>query len=677
METSGGTNLRRAIAIVALVFMGAVCPPSSLGTAGVDYFVENSGDDGLDGLSAATAWETLAQVNSFGDFVAGDSIRFKRGDVWREQLTPPASGTAGNVITFKTYSTGAKPVINASILLDGTWTNHTGSIWKITLAADPKGVWTDVLTLLEKNGDFATLTADQWDWDTGELFVNIGSDPTGGTIEASARICISTNSQDFLAFEELECRRANDHGMRANSPSNDITLTRVDFRDATIISSADNMLLHTVTYEMTVPGFDESGYYLNGGTNIEIIDNVWTRNDGFQMNCGTDVTITSPTMNGFFQPAGPGDTVDDKLVIKAVAACGSSKNVMITNVTMSKGSSCLGIGAQVATGLTVDNVTLLGCVGTDLDTITTIKPGAFGAPGGGTVNNINISNVTATNLDEGAVQGSAVIWIDGNANTGSAITNVTIEDFSWQGEVEEDLGTDAFIKIDMGTDNLDGLTIRNGSFLSTHEGSADQYNTGLQIDGDDIDNVLLENLVFDGAITQVNIKQTEAATYTGSVHLTRMTFDNHTNLFAGDMLGPYRLSYTILEEDVTVEDNAGNTWDNVTMNGSTLTVTENFVLRNSILYNTGGTDLTITAGDTVTGTSNLFEDAAVAGAGTYTDVDTSALFSDDPEFVSGSDFHLTSGSPAIDTGIDVSLTKDLDGITVPQGVLPDMGAFEF
>ena len=51
----------------------------------------------------------------------------------------------------------------------------------------------------------------------------------------------------------------------------------------------------------------------------------------------------------------------------------------------------------------------------------------------------------------------------------------------------------------------------------------------------------------------------------------------------------------------------------------------------------------------------------------------------DPVFVNGKrgDFHLEAGSPAIDVGADVGLTKDYDGTHVPQGNAVDVGAYEF
>jgi hypothetical protein len=71
-------------------------------------------------------FKTIAKINSGTPaLAAGDSVLFKRGETWREQLTVPSSGTDGSPITFGKYgTTGANPIISGADLV-GTWTAYT------------------------------------------------------------------------------------------------------------------------------------------------------------------------------------------------------------------------------------------------------------------------------------------------------------------------------------------------------------------------------------------------------------------------------------------------------------------------------------------------------------------------------------------------------------------------
>ena len=89
----------------------------------VFYVDFTTGDDSDTGLSEALAWKTVAKVNA-STFSAGDSILFKKGEAWREQLTVPSAGGAGNAITIGAYGTGADPVILGSVAVS-TWTNNS------------------------------------------------------------------------------------------------------------------------------------------------------------------------------------------------------------------------------------------------------------------------------------------------------------------------------------------------------------------------------------------------------------------------------------------------------------------------------------------------------------------------------------------------------------------------
>ena len=72
------------------------------------YYVSSIGSDASDGLTPDSAWQTISKVNA-ADLQPGDSVLFRRGDVWRQMLQPATSGTAGNPITFGAYGTGTRP----------------------------------------------------------------------------------------------------------------------------------------------------------------------------------------------------------------------------------------------------------------------------------------------------------------------------------------------------------------------------------------------------------------------------------------------------------------------------------------------------------------------------------------------------------------------------------------
>lgn len=88
------------------------------------YYVKNGGNDSLDGLSDATAWETISKVNLFS-FSAGDDVYFKCGDTWTSsQLLIDWSGTSGNYAIIGAYYmldgnetigvNGSKPIVDGN-----------------------------------------------------------------------------------------------------------------------------------------------------------------------------------------------------------------------------------------------------------------------------------------------------------------------------------------------------------------------------------------------------------------------------------------------------------------------------------------------------------------------------------------------------------------------------------
>ena len=56
------------------------------------YYVDSStGDDSSSGHSPSSAWRTIGKVNSIA-LTPGDTVYFRRGEVWRETLEPRNGG---------------------------------------------------------------------------------------------------------------------------------------------------------------------------------------------------------------------------------------------------------------------------------------------------------------------------------------------------------------------------------------------------------------------------------------------------------------------------------------------------------------------------------------------------------------------------------------------------------
>ncbi len=102
------------------------------------YFSATEGDDSRtsqQAQSSATPWKSLAKLNAVMNALnAGDSILFKRGDVFTGSITAGKSGSANLPIIFSAYGTGSKPVISGLSQISG-WAPVGGGIWEASCSA--------------------------------------------------------------------------------------------------------------------------------------------------------------------------------------------------------------------------------------------------------------------------------------------------------------------------------------------------------------------------------------------------------------------------------------------------------------------------------------------------------------------------------------------------------------
>lgn len=86
-----------------------------LGLSQTTYYVDaTSGNDSSDGLTAATAWQSIAKVNA-ESYQPGDFILFKSGEEFFGKLIPSTNGSHGKQITYGKYGGTTKPIINGRL----------------------------------------------------------------------------------------------------------------------------------------------------------------------------------------------------------------------------------------------------------------------------------------------------------------------------------------------------------------------------------------------------------------------------------------------------------------------------------------------------------------------------------------------------------------------------------
>ena len=117
--------------------------------AGTTYYIDSiTGDDENNGLSEATAWKTVDNIESL-TLGAGDKILFKSGGKYDCAITLTCSGTEDNPIVISSYGEGEKPHLNTGVrdavmkLFDCSYVTVSG--FEIT-AHNGGGIWVDGVT---------------------------------------------------------------------------------------------------------------------------------------------------------------------------------------------------------------------------------------------------------------------------------------------------------------------------------------------------------------------------------------------------------------------------------------------------------------------------------------------------------------------------------------------------
>lgn len=100
-----------------------------------NYYISKTGSNINNGLTPATAWQTIAKVNaSFNAILPGDSILFKCGDTFYGSVVIAKSGTSSLPIVISSYGAGAKPIISGFTTLS-SWSLVSAGIYQAAVNA--------------------------------------------------------------------------------------------------------------------------------------------------------------------------------------------------------------------------------------------------------------------------------------------------------------------------------------------------------------------------------------------------------------------------------------------------------------------------------------------------------------------------------------------------------------
>ncbi|MBE7560336.1 right-handed parallel beta-helix repeat-containing protein [bacterium] len=158
---------------------------------GATYYVDDAGgNDAAGGLSPSTAWKSIARVHA-GSYQPGDFVLFRRGGVWREELS---NNTGLALVTHGAYGTGPDPMILGSQSRHAAFFSPVaGTVYAVS-HSDPGGILASLnqpgdhgVWWIEESGAVTSLVRGasgspapgRWSYDGATLYVNVGGLPSG------------------------------------------------------------------------------------------------------------------------------------------------------------------------------------------------------------------------------------------------------------------------------------------------------------------------------------------------------------------------------------------------------------------------------------------------------------------------------------------------------------------
>ena len=209
--------MKKLLAIVSILF--------AINSLATNYYIDATrGNDANDGRRTQKAWKSIGKVNKV-KFVPGDSVLFKRGEIFRGNLVPVSGSDMGS-ITYGAYGSGRKPKILGSIEKNSPsdWVNEIGNIWQTS----PKSaIKTEVGNVIFNNESWCGIKVKSqfeldaqgkfwYDKQNGVVKMYSVSNPAQfySVIEmALTRNIIDQNNTSYVTYENLDLRYGAAHGI--------------------------------------------------------------------------------------------------------------------------------------------------------------------------------------------------------------------------------------------------------------------------------------------------------------------------------------------------------------------------------------------------------------------------------------------------------------------------------
>jgi hypothetical protein len=244
----------------------------------------------------------------------GDVINVAAG-IYREQVSPPASGAAGLPITYR-GAAGARIYGTLSLSGAGLWTLSSGTTHATPYnpPTNPAQVFVDGNALVAA-ADAASVPVGGFFYDAvGDvLYVNLGGDNPGShDVEAGARsFGFAVDGKSYLVIEGFEVRGHNTNGIRVRSSDNVVVRNNKVLRAASFGLVVDGTAAPTSVSQVEVSGNEVAE---NGSSGIRIRVNasqITVRGNSSHHNrshglLATETTASLFENNRFHQNATPG-----------------------------------------------------------------------------------------------------------------------------------------------------------------------------------------------------------------------------------------------------------------------------------------------------------------------------------------------------------------------------------